>query len=94
MNGRQPLTGTCAHDGAHRAADSNVVVGSQTRRSSHQRFRPTTRPDLDNYVKGALDAINGIVVNNDSQLVEIEAHKRYGIDPNLVLTVASTYTNG
>jgi Holliday junction resolvase RusA-like endonuclease len=32
-------------------------------------------------VKGALDAINGIVVNDDSQVVEIEAHKRYGIDP-------------
>jgi Holliday junction resolvase RusA-like endonuclease len=50
-------------------------------------IRPTTRPDLDNYVKGALDAINTIVVADDSLVVEIDARKRYGVQPKLVLTV-------
>jgi Holliday junction resolvase RusA-like endonuclease len=50
-------------------------------------IRPTTRPDLDNYVKGALDAINSIVVTNDSLVVELDARKRYGIQPKLVVTV-------
>jgi len=32
---------------------------------------PTARPDLDNYIKAALDAINTIVVTDDAQVVEI-----------------------
>jgi Holliday junction resolvase RusA-like endonuclease len=48
-------------------------------------IRPTTRPDIDNYLKGGLDAINGIVVLDDSYVVEL--HKKYGVQPKLVLTV-------
>jgi Holliday junction resolvase RusA-like endonuclease len=33
-------------------------------------LRPVTKPDTDNYVKGALDALEGIVFKNDSQVVE------------------------
>lgn len=51
-------------------------------------IRPTGKPDLDNYVKAALDAINGIVIADDAQGVEISAHKIYGPNPKVVLTVA------
>src|SRR5262249_14721657 len=37
--------------------------------------RPTSRPDVDNYVKAILDAINTIVVADDSQIVELQAAK-------------------
>lgn len=37
---------------------------------------PTTKPDLDNYVKGATDAINGIVIKDDSQIVKF--HEPFG----------------
>jgi Holliday junction resolvase RusA-like endonuclease len=50
-------------------------------------IRPTSRPDLDNYLKAALDAINGIVVADDSLIVEFDARKRYGLDPKVVLTI-------
>jgi Holliday junction resolvase RusA-like endonuclease len=40
-------------------------------------IRPTSRPDTDNYVKAALDAINGIVVADDCLVVELAAEKRY-----------------
>jgi Holliday junction resolvase RusA-like endonuclease len=50
-------------------------------------IRPTTRPDLDNYLKAAMDAINTIVVADDSLIVEIDAGKRYGVQPKLVVTV-------
>ena len=50
-------------------------------------IRPTTRPDLDNYAKSATDALNGIVVADDSLIVELDARKRYGIAPKVVLTV-------
>jgi Holliday junction resolvase RusA-like endonuclease len=51
-------------------------------------IRPTTRPDIDNYVKAALDAINGVVITDDSIITELAARKRYGLDPKLILTVA------
>jgi Holliday junction resolvase RusA-like endonuclease len=50
-------------------------------------IRPTTRPDLDNFLKSAMDSINSIVVADDSLVVEIDARKRYGIQPKLVVTV-------
>jgi len=49
--------------------------------------RPTTRPDCDNYVKAALDAINAIVVTDDSLIVELAATKRYAAVPPLSITV-------
>ena len=44
--------------------------------------RPVTRPDLDNYIK-CLDALNGIVFRDDSQIAEIIASKRYSTEPRL-----------
>ena len=38
---------------------------------------PTGRPDTDNITKAALDALNGMVVRDDAQVVEIAATKRY-----------------
>jgi Holliday junction resolvase RusA-like endonuclease len=49
--------------------------------------RPTSRPDVDNYVKAILDAINTIVVADDSQVVELHAAKKFGVSPKLVATV-------
>ncbi len=49
--------------------------------------RPTTRPDADNYVKAALDAINEIVVADDSLIVDLTAVKRYARVPQLTITV-------
>jgi Holliday junction resolvase RusA-like endonuclease len=48
---------------------------------------PTGKPDLDNFVKAALDAINGIVICDDAQITTISARKVYGLDPKIVLTV-------
>jgi len=50
--------------------------------------RPTSRPDTDNYVKAALDAINEIVVTDDSLIVELVAIKRYAETPQLAITIA------
>jgi Holliday junction resolvase RusA-like endonuclease len=50
-------------------------------------IRPTTRPDLDNYLKGALDAINSIVVVDDSLVVEVDAQKRYATQPGLEVSI-------
>jgi Holliday junction resolvase RusA-like endonuclease len=50
-------------------------------------IQPTSRPDTDNYIKSALDAINSIVVADDSQAVEIHAKKKFGIAPKMLITV-------
>jgi Holliday junction resolvase RusA-like endonuclease len=49
--------------------------------------RPTTRPDCDNYIKSALDAVNEIVVTDDSLVVDLAAVKRYARIPKLTIIV-------
>jgi Holliday junction resolvase RusA-like endonuclease len=48
---------------------------------------PTSRPDVDNYIKAGLDSLNEIIVRDDSQIVEITARKRFSVAPKLVMTV-------
>ncbi len=50
-------------------------------------IRPTNRPDTDNYVKAAFDAINAIAVTDDSLVVELVAEKRYARIPKLTITI-------
>ena len=51
-------------------------------------IRPTSRPDIDNFLKSAIDAINGIAVADDSLVVEVTVKKKFGVDPKLVLLIA------
>lgn len=44
-------------------------------------IRPTSRPDLDNFVKLAKDALNGVLWVDDSQIVQLTAEKQYGVEP-------------
>jgi Holliday junction resolvase RusA-like endonuclease len=53
-----------------------------------QRAFPMKRPDLDNTVKAALDALNTVVFRDDAQVVEIIARKTYSQQPCLTVTVA------
>lgn len=41
----------------------------KTEQALDDKLRPTTRPDLDNYIK-CLDSLNGILFEDDSQVVE------------------------
>ena len=52
-------------------------------------IKPTGKPDVDNYAKAALDAINGVVVVDDAQVVELSVRKVYGVDPKTILTISS-----
>jgi Holliday junction resolvase RusA-like endonuclease len=54
---------------------------------------PASRPDIDNFVKAALDVINAIVIADDAQIVELHARKRFG-EPKLILTVRSLQESG
>jgi len=52
-------------------------------------LRPTTRPDLDNYVKGIKDALKGVVWADDSQVVSYREPfgKWYSTKPRIVIEV-------
>jgi Holliday junction resolvase RusA-like endonuclease len=46
-----------------------------------------SKPDIDNYFK-MLDALNGIVWNDDSQIVQGSFTKSYTLHPGIVVTVS------
>lgn len=48
---------------------------------------PVTRPDVDNYLKAASDALNGIVFKDDSQCWRATAEKHYAQHPRLEIEV-------
>lgn len=45
--------------------------------------RPVSKPDTDNYVKSVLDACNGILFKDDSQIVDLYASKFYSEQPRV-----------
>jgi Holliday junction resolvase RusA-like endonuclease len=52
-------------------------------------IRPTSKPDLDNYIKQAKDALKGVVWLDDAQVVEYKRPRKvYGKQPKLVITVS------
>lgn len=52
-------------------------------------LRPTTKPDADNYAKGPLDALKGIIWKDDGQVVDLIARKFYSSEPRIEITVRS-----
>jgi len=53
------------------------------------KFRPATRPDLDNLIKGIKDALNGIMWQDDSQVIEyiVGTGKYFGDPPRVEIEV-------
>jgi Holliday junction resolvase RusA-like endonuclease len=87
MDGRPPLTVPVR---AEITVDLPVPASWSAKRQDaalRGDIRPTTRPDTDNYAKTALDAINAIVVADDSLVVELVAMKRYALVPQLEITI-------
>ena len=54
------------------------------------RAYPTSKPDLSNYLKGIEDALNGVVYDDDAQIVSEYQEKRYvadGVEPSVRVRV-------
>lgn len=49
--------------------------------------RPVTKPDTDNYTKSVLDALNGIIYKDDSQVTDLYASKYYSDNPRVELKI-------
>jgi len=50
-------------------------------------LRPTTKPDIDNYAKGILDAVKGVIWKDDGQVVDLYTRKFYSEIPRVEITV-------
>jgi Holliday junction resolvase RusA-like endonuclease len=50
-------------------------------------LRPTTKPDIDNIVKGVKDALKGVIWRDDSLVVNLVACKWYGETPRVEVIV-------
>jgi Holliday junction resolvase RusA-like endonuclease len=67
--------------------DCYLVMPSSVPKRDQLHARPMHRPDLDSYIKSALDGLNGYAYFDDGQVVEIEAHKMYGHPTRWEITV-------
>ena len=48
---------------------------------------PTKKPDIDNVQKIIFDALNGIAYKDDTQIILVEAWKKYGEQPYVEVTL-------
>ena len=49
--------------------------------------RPTTKIDIDNLLKGLLDGCNGILYEDDGQIVSVAATKHYSDEPRVEMEI-------
>lgn len=87
MAGRQPEEGPVAVCVAVLLPIPKSASNKNAERMIKGLVHPCTKPDIDNYVKSALDGINNIVVKDDNQVVNLVAHKLYANTPRMVITV-------
>ena len=52
-----------------------------------QVLRPIGRPDADNFLKAALDGLNGVLFGDDAQCVITHAEKKYSDRPRLEIEI-------
>lgn len=56
-------------------------------RRTQGHVRPIVKPDLDNYIKSTLDALNGVIWTDDAAIVELNTSKWYADDPRIEIEV-------
>ena len=49
--------------------------------------RPIVKPDTYNYIKSTLDGLNGLLWEDDNQIVDLIAHKYYSDKPRVEIEV-------
>ena len=48
---------------------------------------PAAKPDIDNLAKTVMDALNGMVYEDDSQVVQLAVSKRYSTEPKTLISI-------
>ena len=55
--------------------------------AENKKIRPKTKPDADNYAKGILDAMKGIIWQDDGQVTDLIARKYYSERPRVEILI-------
>lgn len=89
MEGKVPMEGACSV-----VMDIRLMVPMSWSAKKRQQaldgqLLPTKKPDADNVIKAIFDALNGIVWQDDVQVVQLEASKRYSAVPGVTVVVRS-----
>ena len=87
MEGRAPFSGACE---AVMEIRLQVPASWSKKRQAMALdggLRPTKKPDVDNVVKAVFDALNGIVWQDDVQVVALAVSKRYASTPGVCVVV-------
>lgn len=71
---------------SYRPVQASISKKERARRLSGV-HRPTVKPDLDNYIKSASDALNGIIWADDNLIISLQADKFYSERPRLVVEI-------
>jgi Holliday junction resolvase RusA-like endonuclease len=66
----------------------NILIHRRKPTSTPKKVRHAIKkPDLDNYLKTVLDAMNTIVFKDDSQIITIHASKVFGDKPRIEIDI-------
>ncbi len=55
--------------------------------AEYRQLRPVTKPDIDNYAKGILDALKGVIWIDDGQVVRLVCDKFYSAKPRIEIAI-------
>ena len=84
---QEPLTGPLKVElNFFRHAQSSLSKKERALRLSGS-HRPVVKPDTDNYIKSTLDGLNGLLWEDDNQIVDLIAHKYYSDNPRVEIEV-------
>ena len=82
-----PLTGALSVSMLfYRPVQKSLSNIERQRRLSNE-HKAVVKPDVDNYIKSTLDALNGVLWDDDSQIVKLTAEKRYAEKGKIIITV-------
>ena len=56
-----------------------------------KRDYPTVAPDLDKYIRACLDGLTGTAYEDDSQVILIEATKKYADNPGVDIEISDSF---
>jgi Holliday junction resolvase RusA-like endonuclease len=87
MKGRDPIKGAVMVRIGIYIALPKSFSKKKLRDAEMGLIRPCVKPDLDNFIKSAMDGLNTIVFVDDNQVVEMEGFKMYRNKPGMRIEV-------
>lgn len=84
---KPPLTGALSVSLLFYRPVQGSLSNVERQRRLSNKHKPVVKPDTDNYIKSTLDGLNGVLWEDDSQIVKLTAEKRYGEKGKIIITV-------